>query len=89
MISTETVVDDLASERARIYAFLEREEVEKKIVELGVSPTEASQRVASLSDSEVRQVAGQLDQLPAGGDGIYIGLGTLVLIGILLILLLR
>jgi hypothetical protein len=89
MISTERVVSDMSAERNRIADFLDRTEVKTKLVQWGVNPEEASQRVASLSDSEVRQIASRLDSLPVGGDGIYLGLGALVLIGILLILLLR
>ena len=89
MISTERVVSDMGAERERIAVWLNRTEVRGKLVEWGVNPEEAGKRVASLSDAEVRQVASRMDQLPAGGDGIYLGLGALVLIGVLLILLLR
>ena len=89
MISTERVVSDMGAEKERIALWLNRTEVRGKLVEWGVNPEEAGKRVASLSDSEVRQVASRMDQLPAGGDGIYLGLGALVLIGVLLLLLLR
>ncbi len=89
MISTEKVVSDLSAERTRIAGWLNRTEVKNKLVEWGVSTEEAGTRVAALSDSEVRQVASRMDQLPAGGDGIYLGLGALVLIGIILILIYR
>lgn len=89
MISTERVVAGMAEERERIRNFVQRTDVQKKIVALGVSPTEANARVASLSDAEVAKISGQLDRLPVGGDGIYLGLGALVLIAILVILLIR
>jgi hypothetical protein len=34
----------------------------------GVSPQAALERVAALSDGEVAQLAGRIDQAPAGGD---------------------
>jgi hypothetical protein len=34
----------------------------------GVDADAAVQRVAAMSDSEVAQVAGRIDQAPAGGD---------------------
>lgn len=89
MITTESVVADMSAEKARIATWLNRTEVRGKLVEWGVNPEEATQRVASLSDSEVRQVASRMDQLPAGGDGIYLGVGALVLIAIIVILLMR
>jgi len=87
MITSERVIGDIATEREQIATFLQREDVEKKIIAWGVSPQEASKRVASLSDAEVKQIAGHIDELKAGGDGVYIGLGTLILLVILVILI--
>ncbi len=89
MITTERVVSDMGAERDRIADFLSRDEVKTKLVEWGVEPTEATARVAALSDSEVRGIASRMDRLPAAGDGLYIGLGTLLLIGIILLLIYR
>lgn len=89
MVSTESVVSDMSAERTRIADWMNRTEVKNKLVQWGVNATEAGTRIAALSDSEVRQVASRMDQLPAGGDGIYLGLGALILIGIILILLYR
>ncbi len=89
MIRTDQVVADMGAERDRISAFLNRGEVQSKMVGWGVDPKEADLRVASLSDSEVRQIASRLDSLPVGGEGIYLGLGALILIGVIIILLMR
>src|SRR5688572_1880960 len=89
MIRTEKVVADMAAERERIRDFVQREDVQQRIVALGVTPEEASARVASLSNAEVTKISEYLDRMPAGGDGIYIGLGGLILVAILLVLLLR
>ena len=46
----------------------------------------AKARVNSLTDEEVSQVARQMDQLPAGGDGLAIIVGAAVLIFLVLLL---
>ena len=43
------------------------------MVALGVDPEEAQARVASLSDREIGQIAGQIDRLPAG-QGVLVAL---------------
>ena len=53
-------------ERARVEAFLAREDVREQFAALGVDSAEAAERIAALSDDEVAKIAGQLDQLPAG-----------------------
>jgi len=70
MVSTEAVVEGFVApegERARVRAFLEREDVRKHIVAGGIDPEEALLRVDSLSDREVAEIAQVLDELPAGG----------------------
>lgn len=56
-----------ASERERVKAMLERPEVAKELQKMGIAPADAEKRVQSMSDSEVAQLAGRLDALPAGG----------------------
>ena len=55
-----------SEERARVEAFLAREDVREQFAALGVDSAEAAERIAALSDDEVAKIAGQLDQLPAG-----------------------
>jgi hypothetical protein len=62
------VQQQAAPERDRIVAFLDRADVVAQMQNMGVSPGEAKDRVYALSDEEVHQLAGKLDQLPAGGD---------------------
>jgi hypothetical protein len=88
MVGTDTVVNGApASEhRARLEAFLAREDVRAQMEAFGVSPEEAQARVTSLSDEEVAHVGGRLDELPAGGSfaGFMLTI-TLVLILVLFI----
>jgi len=62
--------------RARLQGLLERADVQRELVALGVDPAEARARVAALTDDELAQVAGRLDALPAGGDGLGLVLGV-------------
>jgi hypothetical protein len=66
MVGTDAVLP--SAERDRIASFLEREDVRQQLQAQGVSPTQAKARVAALTDEEARQLAGQVDSLPAGGD---------------------
>jgi hypothetical protein len=73
-------------ERDRVAAFLAREDVRAQMVALGVDPVEAVNRVAGLSDAEVRQIAGQLDRLPAGQSALGVVIGAALFIFIVLLI---
>lgn len=88
MVTTDQVIEDsmVADERARVMDFMARQDVRQELQALGVDPDEATRRTANLSDQEIRQIAGRLDQLPAGQDAgavlaLVLGLGILFLIG--------
>jgi hypothetical protein len=71
LITTEEAVGTASSagaiaERARIDAWLAREDVAREMEKQGVSTAEARDRVAALTDEEARSLAGNLDTLPAG-----------------------
>ncbi|HDP88445.1 MAG TPA: hypothetical protein ENN42_00555 [Thioalkalivibrio sp.] len=86
MVGTDTVLSERAEadERARLHALLDREDVQEKLVEYGVSPEEAAERVAALTDQEALELAQNIDELPAGGSTT-----ALLLVIIILLLLLR
>jgi hypothetical protein len=46
---------------------------------LGLTADTARDRVAALSDAEVAQLAGRLDSLPAGANGLFIGFALVVI----------
>jgi hypothetical protein len=87
LVSTEEVLaaGSGAADRARVLAFLDRAEVRKQIAALGVDPNEAAARVAALSDAQVREIAGQLDQLPAGQSAVGAVVGAIVIIFLVLL----
>lgn len=88
LISTEDVLAGEVSsgERQRVQDFLARADVRLQMESLGVSAEEAASRVAALSDQEVHRIAGQLPDLPAGGDGLGVVIGAAVLIFIILLI---
>ena len=69
MIGTEAVVDSERAHHTREYikTFLARDDVKSALVSQGIDPQEAQNRIDSLTEEEARFVAGQLDQMPAGG----------------------
>lgn len=80
VLSSETVTAD----RARVAAFLDRNDVREQLIALGVDPAQAKIRVASLSDAEVNQIAGRLDTMPAG-EGLAAIVGTIVLLALVVL----
>ena len=83
MVETDVVVDHALAEqgRAKIMALVNREDVRAQLEVRGVTTEQAQARVDALTDDEAMQIAGKLDQLPAGGDI----LGTAVFIFIILL----
>ena len=86
MISTERLMEatEVRQERQRVLAFMARKEVRDKMVSYGVDPNEARARVKALSDREIKMVAAEIDNLPAGRDGF----GTVVAVILLVFLVL-
>lgn len=85
MITTNEVVTEMtrAQSQEKLANFMDRKDVQEQMVRFGVSPEEASKRVASLSDAELRKIAGEIDKSTVGGD--VGGILVLVLIVILII----
>jgi hypothetical protein len=88
MVGTDAVIAEQQEEnqRAQVADFLAREDVTQIMTQYGVDPAEAQQRVDSLSDSELANLASSIDQLPAGGGGIGVIVGAAVLIFLVLLI---
>src|SRR5439155_991775 len=71
------------AQRDRLATLLDRSEVRAQLEAHGVRPADVQTRVAALTDDEVAQLAGQLDRLPAGGEGI---IGALVIVFLVLLI---
>ncbi len=75
MITTNEVLTEVAN-------FMDRKDVQDQMVKFGVSPDEASKRVAGLSDAELRKIAGEIDKSTVGGD-----VGGILIVVLLVILI--
>jgi hypothetical protein len=71
MIGTGEAVTAAQAQAARagIAALVSRSEAAAQLQALGLSPQAVKERVAALTDAEVVQLAGRIDQLPAGAIG--------------------
>ena len=82
LVTTEQVIQDNGApgDREKVARFLQQEAVREQMVALGVDPSEVDARVAALSDQEISQIAGQIDELPAGQapDEVLCVLATIV-----------
>ena len=68
MVSTDQVVTvaSAQADREALLSALSRPEVASQLVAMGVDPKQAQERVAALTNDEVRTLTGNLDSLPAG-----------------------
>lgn len=83
IIGTLTAVE--SQQRARdletVNGALAREEVRERMAALGVDAQQIDTRLAAMTDSELRELAGNIESMPAGGDALaVIGIVFLVLL---------
>lgn len=84
VVGTDAAVQTIEQEqaRAKVETFLARDDVQKQLIAQGVDPAEARLRLDSLTPAETRQLAGKIDELPAGGNDLV---GALLFIFVLLL----
>jgi len=70
-----------AQDLATVNSALARDQVRAQFVAFGVDPAQVETRVAALTDSELRTLAGKIAEAPAGAD-------ALAVIGIVFVVLL-
>ena len=87
MVPTDQVIEQSTSsdDRTQVRDFLAREDVQQQLTLLGVDPEEAASRVAGLSDAEIQQIAGRLDELPAGEGAVGVVVGAILIIFLVLL----
>ena len=85
MVTTDQVmgVAETTAARTLLETTIMRVDVQQALLAQGVNPQDIQARVAALSDSEAAQMASQLDELPAGGDG----LGLIVMVFLILVVM--
>jgi hypothetical protein len=71
---------DLASVRTQ----LDRADVRAQMAKMGVNAANIDERVAALSDQELRRLAQDLQNGPAGGDGILAVIGVVFVVLLIL-----
>lgn len=79
--------DQRASDLDRIRNILETKLVKQRLQDLGFNTDEAKERLSLLSDEQLHNYAQQLDTVRAGGDGLEIVIGILVIIILVLVIL--
>ncbi len=72
VLSSAATATDLSTtpsaQREQVTAFLQRADVRQALQAQGVQADAAVERVNAMSDAEVAQLAGRIDQAPVGGD---------------------
>jgi len=83
MLSTQVLTDASIAhqDRVNVATALHRVDVQQQLVSMGVEPNLVLARVDSMSDNEIRELAGLIEQKPAGS-------GILGLLGFVLVVLL-
>lgn len=67
-VLSEQRSEQAINERLAVTQWLQRDDVAAEMVRLGVSPAQAVERVAALSDAEVSRLYGQVDQADVAGS---------------------
>jgi hypothetical protein len=70
IVSSNAALTEVAStaNRDKVQSFLARADVAQGLQERGLSAVDASARVNAMTDREVADLAGRIDQAPAGGE---------------------
>ncbi|RVT48619.1 hypothetical protein EMM73_01360 [Rheinheimera sediminis] len=53
--------------KQQVLSYVDSTEVQNKLIELGVSPADAKQRIASMTAEELSALNTQMNEMPAGG----------------------
>ncbi|MCG5515044.1 MULTISPECIES: DUF6627 family protein [unclassified Ectothiorhodospira] len=85
MVGTDQLIlsEQAQVDREQLLATLERDDVREQLSALGVDPSEAAQRVARMTDQEVRELNERIEDMPVGSASV---LGVVVLIFIVFII---
>ena len=83
LIGTDQVVASTAqADRAAVLNFVSRADVASQLQSFGIDASTAKDRVAAMTDQELRTIAGRIDAMPAGANSS----GWVVLIIIVLVI---
>lgn len=80
IIDTQTLIAAQSnSPKIQLQDLLSREDVRDKLIELGVNPNDAGNRIAALTDQEISQLQLNFNDLPAGSSALAV-LGAVFLV---------
>ena len=88
MVTTEDIFNQIKAQDARdnLKTLLSRNDIKNALISQSIDPDEAKARVDSLSDSEVIEVAGRIEQLPAGGGALEALVGAALIVFLVLLI---
>lgn len=86
IIGTQSLIEAQQREQRieRVNALLAREDVRAQLIEMGVDPRAAQERVAALTDGELRMLERHMQALPAGGADALVIAGVVFLVLLIL-----
>src|ERR1700694_404564 len=68
MIGTDQVVQTSPADRGTVLSFMSRADVASQLQAFGLDGATAKDRVAAMTDQELRYLAGQIESQPVGAD---------------------
>lgn len=85
VVTTEQLIQQQleSMDRDQLVSLLDRSEVRQQLIDRGVDPEYARQRIAALSDAQIEQIKSEIDQLPAGSGIVGILIAVLLVLIIL------
>ena len=89
LIGTDTYVEkeQIDNAREKVNVFLSKQKATQMMIQQGVNPDEVRNRMASLSDQEIMKISKQIDNLPAGGDGVSLVISVLIIVLLVLVIM--
>ncbi|MFN3479950.1 MAG: PA2779 family protein [Thermodesulfovibrionales bacterium] len=78
---------DRSAEIEKIQRVLEMKVVKDRLEKFGYTADEIRQRLDSLSDHQIHQLAQQIDELRVGGDGLGVVVALLVIVILVIVIL--
>jgi hypothetical protein len=71
---------------ATVQKVLEQQLIRQRLAALGLTQEQTTLRLAQLDDDQLHELAQQIDQLQAGGDGLGIAIGVVLLLILVIVL---
>lgn len=89
LIGTDTYLEkeQIDNAREKVNVFLSKQKATQMMIQQGVNPDEVRNRMANLSDQEIMKISKQIDNLPAGGDGVSLVISVLIIVLLVLVIM--